>query len=206
MVVLNHKYLLEKFENNDARLRGQIELDLRGMDIEKIEPGTFTNVPNLVYLWLSDNRIESLDQNTFHGLNYLSRLALHNNQIKHLSANTFAPLAELTRLSLANNRIESIEPKALHGLRHLEFVSLNNNRLDEIGPSVFADLDRASVRVVSIYGNTSSFKSFIRGNHLEDGNERAMTQWERDVMRATSVFDFDEFLSQFLGRNSFQSL
>lgn len=224
MVILSRKFLGEKFGSGSV-LNGLIELDLRGMDIDSIARDAFTDVPNLVYLWLNDNRLAALEPHTFAHVPYLSRLALHNNQLERIEPHTFASLAQLTRLSLAHNRLARLEPKSLVGLGSLEFLSLNDNRLDEIGPSVFADgLDRDNILVVSMYGNTSAFKSFVKGSgvigehHLnaslyksteslrETTTAVAPTQWQRDVMNATSVNDFDEFLAQFLGRNSFQSL
>lgn len=220
MVILNRQFLGEKFGSASV-LHGLIELDLRGMDIDSIARDAFTDVPNLVYLWLNDNRLGALEPHTFAHVPYLSRLALHNNRLERVEPHTFAALAQLTRLSLAHNRLARLEPKSLVGLGSLEFLSLNDNRLDQIGPSVFADgLDRNNIRVVSMYGNASAFKSFVRGEEqhqnvvsvykssesLREMTTATTTQWQRDVMNATSVHDFDEFLAQFLGRNSFQSL
>lgn len=200
MVLLNRDLVVEKYGSN---LYGLIEIDLRGLHIDRIDPHTFDGLPNLVYLWLSDNEIESISPHTFHDLKNLSRLALHNNRITHLAANSFESLSNLTRLALSHNQIVSIDPKAFHGLRSLEFVSLDNNRLEQIGPSVFADLNRAQIKMASLFGNPSAFKSFARQNYSTTG--RKSTLWEEEVLREANVYDFDEFLAQFLGLNAFKS-
>lgn len=199
MVKLNRDVLVEKYGKS---LHGQVEIDLRGEKIDSIDGQTFHGLSNLVYLWLNDNEITTIEPGTFRDQANLSRLSLHNNRIQHLTS--FDPLPNLTRLSLSHNQIESIDPKALHGLRNIELLSLDHNRLEQIGPSTFAELDRAKIKVVSLFDNPSAFKSYIKGDYFTD--KENLSDWEKLVSDASSVRDFDEFLAQFLGLNTFQSL
>lgn len=203
MVLLNHDLLVAKYGSN---LESLIEVDLRGLAIDAIDVDTFAGLRNLVYLWLSDNQISRIEPGTFAGLRNLSRLALHNNRLTRLAPYTFDSLGNLRRLALSHNQLQSIEARALYGLHSLEFLSLDHNRLDCLGPSLFADLDRDRLRVVSMFANPSNFKSFVRDNYVASRKNDYYIPWERELMNTSNVFTYDEFLAQFLGQNTFQTL
>ena len=103
-----------------ARLLGSDLLDLSGYEIEAISD----NLPNLVSLYLRNNRIENIPANLNLGL-----LQLNNNLTAAIPDNLNLP--NLVWLYLSNNEIQTIDPKVLNQFPHLEYLHLEENYLRE---------------------------------------------------------------------------
>jgi Leucine-rich repeat (LRR) protein len=127
----------------------------------------------------------------------LQELHLNDNLIGELSANTFQVLVNLKKLFLNGNRIEKVDDGVLSGLAKLEELYLHNNWITSIEPrSSFNDLH--AIKLISLYDNKTSFKSFVRDNYLVGSqNECMLPTWQSELIKKACATRFIEFLSQF---------
>lgn len=128
----------------------------------------------------------------------LQELHLNDNIIGELSANTFQVLVNLKKLFLNGNKIEKVDEGVLSGLAKLEELYLHNNWITSIEPrSSFNDLH--AIKLISLYDNKTSFKSFVRDNYLvgSQSNECMLPTWQSELTKKACATRFIEFLSQF---------
>lgn len=79
------------------------------------EKGMLEGMKNLKDLSLRNNAIVELSRDSFTSVPDLVLLDLSDNQLKTLRAGTFSPLKKLNWLSLANNNIATVESRAFEG-------------------------------------------------------------------------------------------
>ncbi|KAJ8354070.1 hypothetical protein SKAU_G00216370 [Synaphobranchus kaupii] len=144
------------------------DLHLTGDKIEQVEPNTFSNLPSLRLLDISNNRLLSFSPEAFfvnnnlqelnlsrslynysyineisnllqNGTSRLSRLDLSHNDLLYLPENIFSNLWNLSRLDLRNNSLVSIRNGTLRNL-HLQKLDLRENSLRELRNSTLAEL------------------------------------------------------------------
>lgn len=104
-------------------------LFLSGNQIHILEPNTFSNLPNLVELWLGNLEMEEVP--VFESVGSLEILMLNDNLLTNVSSLSFANMRNLKTLNLDHNRLGSFDfsvtsPGVLSNLEHL---SLNNNSI-----------------------------------------------------------------------------
>lgn len=156
-------------EDSFAELLPELtDLHLAGNMIEQVEPNTFTNLPSLRLLDISDNQLLSFSPEAFHINNnlqelnlsrsvyndsYFSEVAtlfqngtpgltvldLSSNNLFYLPENIFANLANLSRLDLRNNSLVSIGNGTLKNL-HLLNLDLRDNSFKELTDVSLAEL------------------------------------------------------------------
>ena len=80
---------------------------LNDKNISKINPNTFTDLTNLVGLYLQNNELTSLESSIFNGLNKLEELHLNNNKLTFLDSDTFK-LTNLKVLLLNDNNLKNV--------------------------------------------------------------------------------------------------
>lgn len=151
------------------------DLHLPGNKIEQVEANTFTNLPSLRLLDISNNRLLSfspealLVNNSLQELNLsrslynysyineisnllqngtpqLSVLDLSNNNLLYLPENIFSSLWNLSRLDLRNNSLVSIRNGTLRDLRLLN-LDLRENSLKELPDSTLAELSQKGMHL-----------------------------------------------------------
>ena len=96
--------------------------------IEAIEENSFQNVPNIIDLQLSENRLTSsnIAQNAFRGLLNLENVSFRENDM------TIFPInlpASLRRIDLSNNRLLQVDRNSVQDLKMLEELNLEKNQL-----------------------------------------------------------------------------
>jgi Leucine-rich repeat (LRR) protein len=132
--------------------------------------------PELLYLFLSDNKIDTLltlvclpslryfrlqnnllifnfnnishPLNPFAALTNLTVLDFSQNKIKATSQGTFARLVQLKYLRLSHNQITAITDGVFTGLVQLRYLSLRNNKISVIPAGAFADLIQLEVLIL----------------------------------------------------------
>ncbi|XP_054849344.1 vasorin [Eublepharis macularius] len=92
-------------------------------------------------LYVFENGIHSLHENSFTGLPALQLLDLSQNQISSLPRNVFQPLTSLSNLDLSSNQLHEISNESFHGLRFLERLYLDRNKIRLIHPQAFDSLE-----------------------------------------------------------------
>ncbi|XP_018016768.1 oplophorus-luciferin 2-monooxygenase non-catalytic subunit [Hyalella azteca] len=106
--------------------------------ISVIEPDTFSNLPNLTYIGLSQNNLTSLAASTFvfSGVDHvLIYIYLYSNQLQHLEPGVFSvqghPQNVTMRLHLENNKLRTVDEEVFRPIMpYLEFVQLFDNPLE----------------------------------------------------------------------------
>lgn len=174
-------------------------LELSYNQLVELDPNIFDRLSNLTTLWLGINRITSLNPNIFNELSAnLSILELSFNQLNRLEPNLFDGLVNLTRLYLNNNLITHLDRNLFNGLTKLAELWLHDNQIDNIVDlNCFRNLNKETIRVVSLYDNAFKFKSFLKDNSLIQ-DEYPIDMKMGLFRRNESVFEFNEFLSLFL--------
>uniref|UniRef100_A0A914C1D2 Uncharacterized protein n=1 Tax=Acrobeloides nanus TaxID=290746 RepID=A0A914C1D2_9BILA len=117
-------------------------LNLRNNAFQRIEPSIAKELPGLVKLDLSGNKISVIEKNSFVGLTLLEELSLDNNQISEIHDGEFNGLKNLKTLNLANNKLAKITKNTFNGLDNLEILILKGNNLADVDWAAFSGLKK----------------------------------------------------------------
>lgn len=118
-----------------ARLDQLTDLYLSGNEVEYVDAMAFDNLPNLVRLDLSNNRIQNFSQRAFPDENRLQLLNLsksfhnHSNMDVVLSFLHSGNLLQLTALDLSNNDLVILPDGVFTNLSNLVSLSLQNSSI-----------------------------------------------------------------------------
>ncbi|XP_017864306.1 PREDICTED: toll-like receptor 6 [Drosophila arizonae] len=110
--------------------------------------GLFSNMPSLLWLNISDNRLESFDYG--HAPSTLQWLDLHKNRLSMLS-NRFGLDAELRlqTLDVSFNQLQRIGPASIPN--SIELLFLNDNLITTVDPDTF--MHKTNLTRVDLYAN-----------------------------------------------------
>lgn len=115
-----------------------IYLDLSSNQLgPSLDPRLFARQHNLIYLYLSTNRLELLDESTFRDCTALGSLDLARNRLARLEPRTFHGLEQLFDLDLSSNLLVEIDPLLFAQASSLEWLSLAYNRIQRIDRQAF---------------------------------------------------------------------
>lgn len=118
-------------------------LYLNGCNIELIEEGTFSDLQNLIWLDLSNNRIGTITDYTFKGLR-LQHLFLNGNRNIELNSKSFAGL-HTQGLYLQDCSLKTINPQVFEPLKNsLEKLWVNGNEIDKLDKSMLEIIKKLS--------------------------------------------------------------
>jgi Leucine-rich repeat (LRR) protein len=95
--------------------------------IEKVQPHSFDDLVELIYMELQHNELESLPEDIFAKNKKLEQISLDNNKLKVISANFFVNNLQLKTLDLQNKSISQIEKDFQQNLRYSLRVDLKGN-------------------------------------------------------------------------------
>ncbi|XP_049313331.1 toll-like receptor 6 [Bactrocera dorsalis] len=123
---------------------------LDGNDLSEIN-GLFSNMPSLLWLNISDNRLEHFDY--AHVPNTLQWLDLHKNRLGELS-NRFSldTQIRLQTLDASFNQIQRISPSSIPN--SIELLFLNDNLIHIVDPDTF--MHKSNLTRVDLYANQIS--------------------------------------------------
>ncbi|KAH8404464.1 hypothetical protein KR222_003578, partial [Zaprionus bogoriensis] len=123
---------------------------LDGNELSDIN-GLFSNMPSLLWLNISDNRLESFDYG--HVPSTLQWLDLHKNRLNLLS-NRFGLDAELRlqTLDVSFNQLQRIGPNSIPN--SIELLFLNDNLITTVDPDTF--MHKSNLTRVDLYANQIS--------------------------------------------------
>lgn len=106
-------------------------LDLQNVNLQDLEPDSFSTMKNLEDLNLCNNKLVSIPGGVFNSLDKLMYLDLSQNRLSgYLDWRNLTGLgAALTHLDLSGNRIKFIRKHAFFNLTGLETLNLNSNNI-----------------------------------------------------------------------------
>ncbi|XP_025836410.1 carboxypeptidase N subunit 2-like [Agrilus planipennis] len=96
---------------------------------------TFSDLPNVTLIDLSQNKLSSVDDSIFSGLAKLSSLNLSSNHLKLLPFGMFKDLKKLVKLDLSHNLLTNIPVGLVSGLEALQLFTISHNQLIRIEPT-----------------------------------------------------------------------
>ncbi|XP_028266048.1 extracellular matrix protein 2 [Parambassis ranga] len=135
------------------------KLDVAENNIRVITPQTFSGLPNLDTLDLSQNKLddESFSQNPLSNVTFLKILNLDDNQITRIPA--LPP--SLEELKINNNKLSALTHYSFEGLMNLLKLELQENTLHEgsVSPLAFTPLQK----LLSLQLDNNRFRSIPLG-------------------------------------------
>ncbi|XP_012274097.1 protein artichoke [Orussus abietinus] len=134
---LNRIVALPSMSSRDLALPSLRSLDISANGIERIPPGTLSELPNLRKLDLAFNALVSVEDGTFDGLLRLERLILDENRLMSIHGRGLRPVRSLSDLSLSGNRLEVLRPDVFQENSRLQKLDLSGNGLAQIPHAVF---------------------------------------------------------------------
>ena len=95
------------------------------------------NFPNLIQLYLSNNKLEHLSMSIFSSMTFLTKLYLEANNIQSVADDTFNNLETISHIFLSSNKINIIPDRLFERNSSLEVLDLSRNLIETIGDSTF---------------------------------------------------------------------
>ncbi|KXJ25097.1 G-protein coupled receptor GRL101 [Exaiptasia diaphana] len=137
-----------------ANLPNLLYVDISNNRIFRIKPEAFNNGTSIEVIRLNMNFLMEIPQKTFRPLEHLKTLDLGRNLIKDLTKNTFSGLSELSVLYLQDNNISSLPDGVFQHLSKLIFLNLKDNSLKHLSRNTFRGL--LSLMHLNLQGNKLS--------------------------------------------------
>nr|AFK76493.1 toll-like receptor 22i [Gadus morhua] len=104
-------------------------IELSGNTISTLNKTDLENIPNLLRLDLTSNRISKIESGTFVVQLSLEVLILKNNSLYKLQEGMFDGLVNLKELYLTSNQIQTVAPASFKTLSKLRILDLGYNKL-----------------------------------------------------------------------------
>ncbi|XP_068555457.1 vasorin isoform X2 [Anas acuta] len=140
-------------------------LDLSQNKIASIQKNIFQPLTELVNLDLSSNQLQEITNETFHGLRLLERLYLQRNRIQHIHAAAFDTLENLLELKLQNNQLWAVPPLDLPNLLLLD---ISWNKIPAIAPGAFHAVNIESLKIAGLGLTSLDEELFQPQNNLHE--------------------------------------
>uniref|UniRef100_A0A914YVS3 Uncharacterized protein n=1 Tax=Panagrolaimus superbus TaxID=310955 RepID=A0A914YVS3_9BILA len=132
---------LEKIADNAFKNVGNVleELRLPNNSLKKIP--SLKQLPNLVTIGLSHNRISEVPDLAFDGALHLRQIRLSNNKICSLATYAFVELKQsLEVLDLSGNCFSSVPASNIRSLQKLSHLDFSENKISELAQFTFMNL------------------------------------------------------------------
>lgn len=138
---------------DEGAFRSMKELKFLTLSDNKLRsvPAATRNLPNLIELDLSKNKINALHCDNFANITKLQRLKLSANSISALPSCVFKDVTKLQVLKLQNNSISQLNGAFKMYLPNLKQLHLNSNKLEAINQGEFGGL--RSLQNLSLHSN-----------------------------------------------------
>lgn len=114
------------------------DIVLRYNNIQKLNDGTFIDMPFLEYVSFSFNDIEQWNPNTFLSTPNMKKLDLDYNKLTTLPSHAFKNIPKIKELTLLNNKIKTLPEDAFLDLNYMETLDLGWNLIEELPENLLA--------------------------------------------------------------------
>jgi Leucine-rich repeat (LRR) protein len=125
----------KKSANKLFFFNSSLDLDLSDNKIDRIERGTFKELPSLDSLNLNFNRIEQIPENSLP--EHVKLLKLSNNKLENVLENLFESLPQLITIDLQNNNIRELPANVFKNNTKLNNILLGGNKIKFMSPETF---------------------------------------------------------------------
>lgn len=143
-------------------------------------PEVLANLPNLVQLKLSNNKIQSLPPTVGNISSTTSEIYLDSNAIVGSIPPELGKLKSLQLLMLSNNLLSESIPDALSGMSSMRYLYLSGNQLSGHIPNSFCNMNNLTVlslsnnnlsgEINSIFSNLTSLEKLLLSNNKFSGD------------------------------------
>ena len=123
--------------------------------LTKVQPQSFTGVPNILTIDLSYNSIQTIHSYGFSNLHRLTRLILVGNMLRAIENYAFHQLFQLESLLLNQMKLKIIYGNALSHLTNLKELDLSDNKIKDID-LIFVD-NCPGLKLLNITNNSLSY-------------------------------------------------
>ncbi|KAJ8033327.1 Toll-like receptor Tollo [Holothuria leucospilota] len=168
-------------------------LSIRNNSIVKLTTASFSHLPNLVSVDLSDNFIQDIEPGTFADFQYLRTLILDGNNLTHLdsrSLNVSSPKFRI--LHLTSNYISSMANDTFRFVPSLTRLELADNSLTGLPTGIFDNLQNLSYLTVS--GNPFNCSCDIL--YLTDWYKETVFELQRNLWTDVTELECAPFLNE----------
>uniref|UniRef100_A0A1I7YYU3 LRRCT domain-containing protein n=1 Tax=Steinernema glaseri TaxID=37863 RepID=A0A1I7YYU3_9BILA len=182
---------IKEIKENSLPLPKLKSLSLEVNEISAIAENAFEQIPELLYLYLSNNKFTKIDPSMFYYINNLKVLALSSNRISRIRRDDLQYIPSLVRLELADCFINNIEDGALQRIPKIQVIILTRNQLTRIHFSTFDTLSKLlSLDLRGNQINKVDDRAFAGLGHLRqlDLSENKIETLQKDTFK-------DSFLS-----------
>ncbi|GJQ65775.1 hypothetical protein Trydic_g11950 [Trypoxylus dichotomus] len=147
----NDFHRLPKFKNSENLQTQSFSCNECGL--ESIEANVFEDMPALVSLHLTANRIKKLDSDVFNTLRSLRVLDISYNSIQDIDMDIFQYNTGLKKLNLAGNNIPYINPEIFANNHVFENLDISNNGIQQIWKSNTKNITIQPLSVLNLADN-----------------------------------------------------
>lgn len=144
-------------------------IELRGIQIQKVDDYSFRNCTNMAYLNLYSNKINEIHEKTFERNEKLSVLYLYSNQLEELPQNLFSPLKDLKTLWIDRNKLKVISSSSFSIHPKLTRFDAEYNQINAIDEKF---IDNVAVTRLDMSGNVCA-NTVITDNSASRDSMRA---------------------------------
>ena len=187
------------------KVAGTIQvLHLSNVSLQYLQPGAFTGLTDLHWIWLEQNLLTEIYADSFRDLINLELLVLENNLLHKLHLGAFDGLSNLIWLDLSNNIIQDLEPGVFTGLSNLTFLSLRNNSLYETQTNLFSNL----TNLETLYMTGNKISEIQVGTFKNLPNLRTLALYSCKLHSATRYMfrDLTNLENLYLHKNSLSKI
>jgi Leucine-rich repeat (LRR) protein len=133
-------------------------LDLTGLNLDRIDKLQFKQLSKLKSLTLNENKISLLDSSVFNNIINIERLWIASNELNYLSPDLFNGLVKLYWLDLSTNKLTSLDKTIFKSLDNLQDLNLAENYLQFLDKNLFNNL----TKLTYLYLNGNKLMSLDR--------------------------------------------
>ncbi|NP_001072526.1 leucine-rich repeat neuronal protein 3 precursor [Xenopus tropicalis] len=131
---------IEEIKNTDHFPVNLTGLDLSQNNLSLIANINFTNMHQILSVYLEENKLTELMEGSFSGLENLQELYINHNLISVISPKAFAGVSNLLRLHLNSNRLQMINSMWFEAIPNLEILMIGENPIVNIEDMNFKPL------------------------------------------------------------------
>ncbi|XP_046626705.1 connectin [Neodiprion virginianus] len=142
VVAIQYAMLSVLAERAFSDIPGLVEINLSQNRIVNLSRHAFEKMNNLTHINLDDNRIAEINRDVFGNLPNLKMLFINKNNLTVVHDQAFRHLTSLEELELSGNQISVVTRETFYGLKNLVRLDLRVNRLAMIGDKTFAEMPK----------------------------------------------------------------
>lgn len=183
----NNHHLAPMPSNIIVSLTSLQVLDISNVGLRTVQSELFSKSPNLMSIYLKNNKISEISDGTFNNLRNLTTVDLSYNNIMTIKPGAFINAMNIRSLSLKGNQLSAFKGEIFNTGTGLEELDISENQLSYLFPTSF----RIHPRLKRLVASNNKFNFFpaaiIAGmqflEHIDLSNNQLKTVEELDFAR-----------------------